>query len=142
MELAALDSSPPPSVIDAKAKTDAIARALRRAARQSRMPAPLISGGAGFRGRRGDRVFRWTILIGFILLVACPTLASSVYWGLIASKQYVTEAKFALRSGESSVLDSIGGFAGLPSSQQTQDTQILANYIRSRAIIEDIAKDI
>lgn len=141
MDLAAPDPKTPTTFVEAKAKTDAVARALRRAARQSRAPAPLISGGAGFRARKGDRAFRWGVIVSFVLMVACPSIVATVYWGLIASKQYVSEAKFALRSGEASVLDS-GGFAGLPSSQQAQDTLILANYVHSRAIIEALEKEV
>ena len=75
-------------------------------------------------------------------MVALPALAATVYWGLIASKQYESEAKFTLRSGEASPLDALGGFAGLPTSRQAQDTQILANYIRSPAMIEAIEKSL
>lgn len=140
MDLAALESKSSEIAADAQVTTASIARALRRAARQSRLPVPLISGGAGYRARKGDKAFRWGILVSFVLVVLCPAFVSTVYWGLIASKQYATEAKFALRSGEASVLDSMGGFAGLPSSQQAQDTQILLNYIRSRAIVEALEK--
>ncbi len=142
MSFAVLDPKTPTSLVDARSSTEAISRALRRAARQSRTPAPLISGGAGFRARKGERAFKWGVLVSFILLVACPALVSAIYWGLIASNQYLVEAKFALRSGEASVLDSLGGFAGLPSSQKMQDTQILANYVHSRAIVEALQKDV
>ena len=129
-------------LVDVRAKSDAISRALRRAARQSRQPAPLIVGGGGVRARRGDRVFRLGLIVSFVVMVALPALAATVYWGLIASKQYESEAKFTLRSGEASPLDALGGFAGLPTSRQAQDTQILANYIRSPAMIEAIEKSL
>jgi capsular polysaccharide transport system permease protein len=69
-------------------------------------------------------------------------LVASAYWGLVASKQYSTVTKFALRSGESSILDSFGGFGGLPSSQQAQDSQILVNYIQSRAMVEALEREV
>ena len=67
-------------------------------------------------------------------------MIESVYWGLIATKQYTTEAKFALRSGEASPLDALGGVIGAPASQQMQDTQIIANYIKSRTMVEALNK--
>jgi capsular polysaccharide transport system permease protein len=142
MDLAVLDQKPPLTLVEAKAKTDAIARALRRAARQAQMPAPLISGGAGIRARKGQRAFRLGVFASFILMVLCPFLAASVYWGLIASKQYATEAKFALRSAESSGTSALSGFAGLGVSGQAQDAQILVESIRSRRIVEAIDRDL
>jgi capsular polysaccharide transport system permease protein len=130
------------SLVDAKARSDAISRALRRAARQSRQPAPLIVGGGGVRARKGDRVFRLALIMSFLFMAALPAIAATIYWGFIASKQYESEAKFTLRSGEASPLDSLGGFAGLPSSRQAQDTQILANYVRSPAIISELEKSL
>ena len=127
---------------EVRARSEAVSRALRRAARQSRQPAPLIVGGGGVRARRGDRAFRLGLIVSFVLMVVLPALAATVYWGLIASKQYQSEAKFTLRSGEASPLDALGGFGGLPVSRQAQDTQILANYIRSPAMIEALGKQV
>ena len=141
-DLTTIESPRVLDLVDVKAKSDAIARALRRAARQSRQPAPLIVGGGGVRARRGDRIFRLGLIVSFVVMVALPALAATVYWGLIASKQYESEAKFTLRSGEASPLDALGGFAGLPVSRQAQDTQVLANYIRSPAMIEAIEKQV
>ncbi len=139
-DLTTIETPRPLDPVDVKAKADAISRALRRAARQSRQPAPLIVGGGGVRARKGDRVFRLALIVSFIVMVALPTVVATVYWGLIASKQYQSTAEFMLRSGEASPLDALGGFAGLPTSRQAQDTQILANYIRSPAMIEAIEK--
>jgi capsular polysaccharide transport system permease protein len=129
------------SVNEAQAVSAAMSRALRRAARQSRQPAPIIVGGGG-RARKGDRAFRLGIIASFIAIVLIPALVATVYWGVVASKQYASEAKFTLRSGESSSLDVLGGFAGLPSSRQAQDTQVLVNYIESPAIIESLKKTV
>lgn len=105
-DLTTIDTSPALDFAEAKSRSDAISRALRRAARQSRQPTPLIvGGGVGVRARRGDRAFRLGLIMSFIVMVAAPAVAASIYWGLIASKQYVSEAKFTLRSGEASPLD-------------------------------------
>lgn len=126
---------------EAKTMAAAISRALRRAARESRKPVPIIVGG-GVRARRSDQILRIALIVSFVVCVLIPTLSASVYWGLVASRQYVTEAKFTLRSGESSPLDALGGFGGLASSRQSQDTQIIANYIKSPTIIADVAETI
>ncbi len=119
----------------------AMSRALRRAARQARQPTPLIVGG-GVPVRRGDRTFRLGVIASFVAFVLIPALLAGLYWGLIASPQYATEAKFTLRSNESSVLDSFGGLMGLPTSRQAQDAQIIVSYIESPALLNDIARTV
>mgnify|MGYP001765991261 CR=1 FL=1 len=143
-DLAAVDEFRVLTNEETKATAAAISRALRRAARESRKPAPIIvgGGGGGVRARRGDQILRIALILSFVVSVLIPTLSASIYWGLIASKQYVTEAQFTLRSGESSPLDSLGGFGGLATSRQSQDTQIIANYIKSPTIIADVAETI
>ncbi|MFY9627999.1 MAG: hypothetical protein WAK03_07585 [Methylocystis sp.] len=140
MSFSELDTKIPATVDDPKALRESISRALRRAARKARAPAAIISGGAGFQARKGARAFRMGLIASFILLVIVPLMIESVYWGLIATKQYTTEAKFALRSGEASPLDALGGVIGAPASQQMQDTQIIANYIKSRTMVEALNK--
>ncbi|MGD9544635.1 MAG: hypothetical protein AB7F41_08080 [Methylocystis sp.] len=128
---------------DAALKAKSIARALRRAANKSRAPARVIAGGGGFQARRGDRAFRLGVLVSFAACVIAPFLVASIYWGLIASKQYVTETKFALRAGEASSLDLLsGGAMGTQAAQQMQDAQVLVNFIRSRSMVEALDRKI
>ena len=65
-----------------------------------------------------------------------------IYWGVIASKQYETEIRFSLRAGESGIMDALGGLTGSSGSQQTQDSEIIADYIRSRAIVDSLEQEI
>jgi capsular polysaccharide transport system permease protein len=133
----------PLSPQDAAFKAKSIARALRRAANKSRAPASVIAGGGGFQARRGDRAFRLGVLASFAAFVIAPFLVASIYWGLIASKQYVTETKFALRAGEASSLDLLsGGAIGSQASQQMQDGQVLVNFIKSRSMVEALDRKI
>lgn len=133
----------PLSPQDADFKAKSIAQALRRAANKSRGPAKVITGGGGFQARRGDRAFRLGVLASFVAFVIAPFLVASTYWGLIASKQYVTETKFALRAGEASSLDLLSGAnAGSQATQQMQDAQVLVNFIRSRTMVEALDKKI
>ncbi len=128
---------------DASFKAKSISRALRRAANKSRAPTSVIAGGGGFQARRGDRAFRLGVLASFAAFVIAPFLVASIYWGLIASKQYVTETKFSLRAGEASSLDLLsGGAVGSQASQQMQDAQVLVNFIRSRSMVEALDRKI
>ncbi len=128
-------------VLDGRARSAAVAAALRRAARQSRAPVSLISGGGGFRARKGDRLFWRGMVASFILMCVLPLIGASVYFGLVASDQYVTEIEFSLRNGEPSVLDSLSGMAGLASSQQNLDSQIIVNFIPSRGMLDKLSED-
>jgi len=138
-DLSPLKSSTALDVERSQEMASAISRALRRAARQARQPVPLIVGG-GVPVRRGHRALRLGLVASFVTVVLVPALAAGVYWGLIASAQYATEVKFNLRSNESSGSDMFSGIAGLPTSRQAQDTQIIVSYIQSPALLKDLAK--
>ena len=128
------------SLGDAQQRAAAISKGFRAAVRKANTPTVFISGGGGFRARKGARYFFYGVIASFVLLVLLPTALVSVYYGLIASKQYATETRFSLQSGEGSILDSLGGVVGIGTSQQAQDTQIIAAYIKSRSMLETIDK--
>jgi hypothetical protein len=119
--------------VDGKSQAAAIARALRRAARQARLPASIVSGGAGFRTSRKDRLFKLGLIGSFVAVVLLPTLVAAIYYGLIASGQYATEARFSLRNGEPGIADMLGGLTGGGGSQG-QDSEIIIDYARSRSM--------
>ncbi len=125
-------------ISDGRARAIAIAAALRRAARKSSAPVSFVSGGGGFRARKGDRLFLQGLIASAVLMVALPVLVASVYFGLIASNQYVTQFEFSLRNGDSSALDALSGIAGMAASQQSIDSQVLVNFIPSRAMVEKL----
>src|SRR5947209_1952919 len=129
-------------VVDGKSKADAIARALRRAARQARTPASIVSGGIGFRRTRKDRLFTVGLAAAFVAIALLPVLVAGIYYGLIASDQYATEARFSLRTGEPGISDMLGGLTGSGGSQQTQDSQIIIDYARSRTIVENLQHEV
>ena len=123
---------------DARERAASISKQLRVAARKSRAPTVFVSGGGGFKARKGARLFFYGLVASFLSLVLVPIVAISVYYAFIASDQYATEIKFALKSSEPSVLDSISGLAGLPSSQQAQDSRIIVAYIKSRSMVDEV----
>lgn len=129
-------------IVEARERARAIAVELKRAARRSRQPVSIVSGGGGFQARRGDRWFIRGLIISFVMIVALPILSVSIYMGFIAADQYSTETRLSLRAGESSILDSFAGMAGLGTSQQYQDALLIADYIRSRGMVEQLERQI
>jgi capsular polysaccharide transport system permease protein len=89
-------------------------------------------------------VFGWS----FVICVILPTIIAGIYLILIASRQYVAEARFAVRTAveinAASGTEALSLIASLSSSSSTmQDAFIVADYIESRTIIEDLGgKDI
>lgn len=88
------------------------------------------------------------VLISLIIVVLLPILTAGTYLFFIASDQYAAETRFAVKTvsaatsdggkGDTSpaaVLTSGGSLGG-------QEADIVANYIQSRAIIDDIARTV
>ena len=84
-------------------------------------------------------------LLSFIIFVVIPSLACSIYFGLIASDEYVSEIRFAVTASHFDIggkIDKLSiSLAGI-SGVANQDCYIVGAYIRSRAIIDDISKTI
>ncbi|HET6374677.1 MAG TPA: hypothetical protein VFF88_01380 [Methylocella sp.] len=87
-------------------------------------------------------------IFGFLVFFCIPALLSVAYYSFIASSQYVSEARFAIRGGEPSPLDSApnagiaGLMAGLGSYTQLQDTLIVVNYVTSQAMVEALDREV
>lgn len=116
-----------------------ISRALKRAANKSRAPVSIVTGGA-YMSRPGDRLLRSGIAASFAIVVILPLLAASIYWALIASKQYVTEAKFALQTSDGPSFEALG--VSTQDNRQIQDSQVVVRYILSRAMVDELDKSI
>jgi capsular polysaccharide transport system permease protein len=101
---------------------------------------PVIDVGAGARIHMG--LFGWSF-VGCVLL---PSLIAFVYFCFIASHEYVSEAKFTIRTAsqnESGLITDTNSLAasmnmGIGSRTTSQDVYIVADYIRSRSIIQDL----
>jgi len=85
---------------------------------------------------------RWSpfargVLAGFIVCVLLPAIVAGIYYFGIASRQYVSEVRFAVRaSGNAGNL--LGGLGPFASSQRTEDALVIADYIRSRRLFEEL----
>ncbi|PPD14887.1 MAG: capsule biosynthesis protein [Methylobacterium sp.] len=98
-------------------------------------------------------------LLTFIGLVLLPAAASALYLIFWASDIYLAEARFAVRkantigfsiekqsgigsSSVSSATQGLPGAGGGAGGLAEQESHIVANYLRSRAAIEDIQKEL
>jgi capsular polysaccharide transport system permease protein len=74
----------------------------------------------------------------FLLVVGVPTLIAALYYGLIASDLYVSETRYAIRTGEQAagagVLTALLGSGTV--SRSTDDSQIVRDYILSRDMLD------
>ncbi len=82
----------------------------------------------------------------FIVLVLAPFFTSSIYFGFLASDQFGSEMRFAVR-GATEVLPgsdvlAASGLGILASLNSNQDVYIVADYIASRSMIDDLSKEI
>jgi capsular polysaccharide transport system permease protein len=82
--------------------------------------------------------------ITFLLSVIAPTLLAGLYFGLIASREYVAEARFVIRNANPAPIPQAAGDAMAlvrmlgASSGGTQDAFIVTNYIKGRTIVADL----
>ena len=80
------------------------------------------------------------VLRSLMLVVGIPTLLATIYFGLLASDIYVSEARFAVRSssvsgGETGLLAALATPLGGSSSQETL---IMTDYVHSRDMLEAV----
>lgn len=119
-------------------RSNAVAESLRQMARASRF----ADRNKGIRSYQSHVKSDPLLPVLFVLLCVVPSLIGAVYFGLIASDRYVTEARFAIRpsigSAEKASSDEVGTGNGVPKAVIAQDTLITVNYIASRPMIETI----
>ena len=95
---------------------------------------------------------RFAVLASMVLVVLLPVIAAGVYLFVISSDQYVAEMRFAVRKADAprSADGVIGSGAAVTSSSLLsggagvggEDAEIIANYIHSRAAIEDVSRTV
>jgi capsular polysaccharide transport system permease protein len=125
-------------------RAQAISRRLSDAARRARFStrARGANRGGSFQARRGAELIRILTLATFVLMVAVPNLVAVLYFGLIASDQYISEARFTVSSGVIPKMDGLGSVTGVPPILIIQDTQVVTNYIQSRPMVEALERTV
>jgi capsular polysaccharide transport system permease protein len=116
-----------------------VSRALADAARVARFSTRRRGGyrTGGFAARRGSRFLSLFYIASFILCVAIPGSVITAYYTIFASKQFVSEARFSVTVAQVPALDSVSSaLASLAGVAVVRDTQIVTNYIVSRAAVE------
>jgi capsular polysaccharide transport system permease protein len=79
--------------------------------------------------------------VSFLLMVLLPTLAALLYYGLWASDQYAAEVRFGVRqTQEPNVSDNVLAMMakGLAVGTSGREPYLVANYVRSRNLVEDL----
>lgn len=111
---------------------------LRRQAREARLQRSVVRpSAAAFWGAevRAIAEFRLPLMASFIAVVVVPTLLATFYFVFLASSQYLSEARFAVRASEHAGLETLSG-AGLGGLAEVQDSLIIANYVKSLAVVQ------
>jgi capsular polysaccharide transport system permease protein len=124
----------------ARATSQALADAARRARFSTRSRRNLSSG--GFKARRGAFAMRVFLWVSLAVIFVIPSAAITTYLMFFASNQYEAEAQFTVMGGEVPAPDGIAAATGFPAMAIIQDTQIVTNYVQSRAAVEKIDADI
>ncbi len=122
-------------------RSKVISESLRQMARVSRFANRRKGGRGGYGGtRRSDTLTPILFAVFFVL----PTLVGALYYGLIASDRYVTEARFALRpavgGAEKAANDQIGTSDNVAKQMVAQDTLIVEDYLKSRPLVEALER--
>jgi len=89
--------------------------------------------------RRALKQRPW-VPLSIAVCVLLPTLVTALFYLFIASDRFVSEARFAVRSSESQSFDSLGMITGMPSSQMVSDSYIVADYISSRDMVDELVR--
>ncbi len=113
-----------------------------RSIARSAIPSP---SGAAYESFETDKGAVW-LRRSLIVCVVVPFLASVAYFGFLASDQFVSEMRFAVRGatelipgGDALAASGLGALGGL---NLNQDAYIVADYIQSRSMIDDLSKEI
>ena len=133
-----------PAVFSSKERAALVAKALSEAARRARFSTKKrrsLTAGT-YRAKRGERLMRLLRIWTFVGIVAVPSCVAAVYLSFIASDQYTAEARFTVRGGIPGGMNGMGSLASAPGMLIIQDTQIILNYMTSRAIVAALDKSI
>jgi capsular polysaccharide transport system permease protein len=123
------------------ARAQAVTRAIGDAARRARFSMRARGAYRGdFELRQGAKAIRIITMVLFVLMIVIPNVTALVYFGLLASDQYVSEAKFTVSSGLIPKMDGMGSVTGVPSAIIIQDTQVVTDYIHSRPMVEQLER--
>lgn len=95
----------------------------------------------GLRPKFSERLNRIAFVIFTVFLLILPNIFSLAYYGFIASDQYQSETRFTVRTSTPALgRDQLGKATGIPAVKIVQDTQIVAEFITSKAMLDSLRK--
>jgi capsular polysaccharide transport system permease protein len=80
----------------------------------------------------------------FAIVVIVPVIVASLYFAFFASDQFVSDFRFAVRGSTEHLpgADALGATGGLAYLNSSQEVYAIADYIRSRAAVEEVSRTI
>lgn len=107
---------------------------------------PSLSGTGAAEARTATNTRSTWLWRSFIVLVLAPLVTCSIYFGFLASDQFGSEMRFAVRGATQLLPGSdalaASGLGTLASLNSSQDVYIVADFIASRSMIDDLSKEI
>ena len=86
--------------------------------------------------------FRLPQGLGFLVIVLLPTLTAAFYYFVLAADQYVAEFRFTLSTAEAPRRDPLSLLTGAAPHSAGLESQVLVQYIDSRAMLDRIGASI
>jgi capsular polysaccharide transport system permease protein len=142
-------SGAPPSAFASARLPRGLVQRFRARAENAEAPRPaIIEDSIGTVTLAAPRARPSAYLVSFVLFVVIPSIVAALSFAFLASDQFVAGARFAVRSAQidSASLDNMkSAMSGANASISVpaiagQDAYIIAVYIRSRAIVDDLSK--
>ncbi|MEO1142596.1 MAG: hypothetical protein AAFW66_09660, partial [Pseudomonadota bacterium] len=97
---------------------------------------------AGIKPRPRDRLLSFMLIFGLVFLLIVPIVAGTAYYTFFASDVFESETRFVVRSAIPAIPKKEStSETGSPSAKIAQDTQVVANFVTSPAIIEQIDQE-
>jgi capsule polysaccharide export protein KpsE/RkpR len=88
---------------------------------------------------------KYGTLISFLVCVMIPILLAWIYYGAIASNQYASEFRFTVKDTSTGAASTSTGLLAMiagPGVGTSTDNYLVADYLTSRQIVEDLQKRI
>ena len=79
--------------------------------------------------------FRLPLMTSFIAIVVIPSVLVAIYFVFFCSSQYLSEARFAVRTAEHAGIENLAGAGAFQGLSEVQDSLIIANYVKSLAAV-------
>jgi capsular polysaccharide transport system permease protein len=84
------------------------------------------------------------LVASFAIVVIVPVVVASLYFAFFASDQFVSDFRFAVRGSTEHLpgADALGVVGGLAYLNSSQEVYAIAEYIRSRAAVEEVNRTV